>query len=1092
MVDLRTKGMLAALAAALAAGLAGAPLAWRLVVERFDHAEAALVQADLERVERALARELDDLRLRAAGWGQWDEAYGFVQDRNPAFRAAHLVPSALALIDVHGLLLVDALGAEAAAVVAPRHHREEALPAALSCPTGPLLAATAAGRRAGALVPSGAHVLLAAASPVTDGAGVHPPRGAVVVARELDGPLVRRLAEQLRVELALEPWEAASALAGEVHQATLRLGGGPGPLVQPRDGDVVAGFASLPGIDGRPALLVRVLRPRDLHRDGVVVAGVVVAGGLVLLLAVAVASALAFGRLALTPARRLAEGIDSLERDPQAALPPAPAGELAQLAAAVARAVGRERSASAALSASQQRYQALFERSADAVLVVEGERVVDANLAAVRLFAEGDRARLLATPYASLLGTEEPADDESSSWSTNGGDWLMRRLDGTTFRALVRGAVVELDGRSTTQLVIEDRGARRRQDQEQAVLALLAEGTSEAIAIATPRGRLVYLNRAGRMLVGMRDDAPLGPEATLAALMPPEAWARTRETAIPQALVDGTWRGEGELLGAEGRRIPILQSAVALTDRRGRRHLIGLVVRDLTRERAQERELRSALDTAVDAARARQDFLSTVSHELRTPLNGVIGMTSLLLSTRLDAEQRDFAETIRLCGENLLTLINDILDLSRFEAGQLELERIPFAPRGLLEEAVQIVAERAAAKGLALASLTEPEVPAWLMGDPTRLRQVLVNLLSNAVKFTERGEVVVELRSGGPGGALELAVRDTGIGIDPAVLPNLFRPFVQADSSTTRRFGGTGLGLAICRRLVELMGGEVTVDSAPGLGSTFTCRLPLTAGDGRLSEGRLPALRATAVLAVHPHGPQRRALALRLAWIGATCHEAAAPEAAHALVGEVSAVIAPWSLVSSGALDALRAAHPGLPLVALVPLLARPEPAAIAAAGVQAVVVEPLRTEQLAQALAAVLAPPPRGSLPGARRRVLVADDDAVNRILAMRVVEAVGHQAVGAASAEEVLAEHAREPADLILMDCQMPGVDGLEATRRLRAAEAPGQHTLVVAVTGHSEESDRQRCRAAGMDAVVVKPYAVPELADLVRRLLDAPPRR
>jgi signal transduction histidine kinase/CheY-like chemotaxis protein len=570
--------------------------------------------------------------------------------------------------------------------------------------------------------------------------------------------------------------------------------------------------------------------------------------------------------------------------------------------------------------------------------------------------------------------------------------------------------------------------------------------------------------------------------------MPPEGWADAQRAILPQVLATGAWRGETELLDAGGRRIPVLISASALSDRRGRRHLVGLVVRDLSRERAQERELRAALDAAIDAARARQDFLSTVSHELRTPLNGVLGMTSLLLSTRLDPEQRDFADTISLCGANLLTLINDILDLSRFEAGQLELERIPFAPRPLVEEAVQIVAERAAAKGLALAALVEAGVPGWLMGDPTRLRQVLVNLLSNAVKFTDHGEVMVELRVGGPRGACELEVRDTGIGIEPAVLPNLFKPFVQADSSTTRRFGGSGLGLAICRRLVELMGGEIAVDSSPGLGSTFTCRLPLAAAEGRLAAPHRGAVHATTVIALHPHAPHRRALALRLAWIGVACLEAATPAAAAALAERgADALVAPWPLVAGGALADLRAALPRMPVVALVPLVDRPEPAAIAASGVAAVVSEPMRSDLLAQALAEALVPSAlRSPSPATARRVLVADDDAAGRALAVRTAELLGHRAMGTATAEEALTAHAQDPADLLLVDSRMPGIDGLDAVRRLRADEPAGRHILVVGVVRGDDQDEARRCLEAGMDAVLPRPATVAALAGILHRLL------
>jgi len=721
-----------------------------------------------------------------------------------------------------------------------------------------------------------------------------------------------------------------------------------------------------------------------------------------------------------------------------------------------------------------------------------------------------DRERVLSAIEAVLRSGGETWTDE----------YRFRRADGT-YATVVDRAYVVHDAQDRPVRVIgsmKDVTERRRTEEalttSEAELRAVFSAMDDDILVLDAEGRYLKIAPTNPSLLYKPPDELVGK--TLHEVMPAEQ-ADVFLDHIRRALEEGRPVNTEYSLPVAGREVWFAGTVSPMEEDR-----VVYVARDVTERRLAEQELRRAKEEAETASRAKSDFLANMSHEIRTPMNGVIGMTELLLGTELSEEQRVYAETVRSSGENLLTIINDILDFSKIEAGKLELEKTDFDLQRIVEETVELLAERAHNKGLELATLVKYDVTTALRGDPVRIQQILMNLVGNAIKFTEEGEVTLIVRlveDAGAAAIVRFEVKDTGIGMTEEHRSRLFESFSQADASTTRRFGGTGLGLAISKQLVELMGGEIGVESEPGVGSTFFFTLSLEKQPEGARFVPVPSadLEGLRVLVVDDNETNRKIVYEQVISWGMKNGMALDGQSALEILRRASQRGEPYDLAildmqkqQMGGIELARGirADPRVSSTKLVMLSSigqRGESEEARQAGLDAYLTKPVRQSQLYDAIATVLGTTveeealerSKQEAPSlvtsyslneararSRPRILVAEDNAVNQKVAVKMLERLGYWADVAADGLEAVEALSRLPYGAVLMDVQMSEMDGYEATAEIRRREGLDKHTPIIAMTANVMRGDREKALEARMDDYVSKPVNLEQLEQVLAR--------
>ena len=777
--------------------------------------------------------------------------------------------------------------------------------------------------------------------------------------------------------------------------------------------------------------------------------------------------------------------------------------------------ITERREAAQALADSERRLRTLIDNVADCIITIdEGGIVESVNSATLQVFGY-DEKELIGRNVSMLMDDPNASEHDGylHSYMTTGETKILgkgprpvlgKRKDGSLCELELMVSEMWLSGHRFFIGILRDVTVRNQRERElrrsREELATIIANTSDVVFSVDRDFRLTQVNFHAEQFFGKPQDTLVGEVLWDAAPELVSYFFKAINTALGQSRTESF---EGyyppQDVWFEARVCPSLDG-------------VGVFLTDITMRKTYERKLQRLHDKAVAGAQLQSVFLANMSHEIRAPINGVLGVLQLLEDSDLDESQRQYVSGAHGCGQTLLKLVNDLLDLSRIEAGRLTLEAIDFEVRDNLDDALDMMAQRAQEKSLQLVGIVAPDVPRWVVGDPTRLQQILINLIGNAIKFTQKGEVWVDVSVQreplfDQKEVLRFKVGDSGLGIPAEHLETIFEAFTQGGSSTVREYGGTGLGLTITRQLVEAMGGEINVESTPNEGSVFTFTVSL-GSSGKASSPVKPSRKCNVLVADgQPH--VRQALAGALEALGVGHREVG--DGAKALAELSGAtpfdvLLVDYELAQDeqfGLLSAIRrdAALDALTVVLLTPLGVTADQHA-ADLKVTAYLKKPVRHRALTEMLVAWAkeasqpkkSPPsggPAGPAGGGQLKILVVEDNEVNRRVAVGMLRKLGYCLDIAADGQEAVDAVAAGGYDLVLMDCQMPVMSGFEATERIRAAEGDGQHVPIVAMTANAMGGDERRCREVGMDDYIAKPVQIGLLKSVLEKWLqvDAP---
>jgi PAS domain S-box-containing protein len=1081
-----------------------------LILRGFTRLEAESVRTNIDRARKALANELQGLDTTTHDWARWDDSYAFIQNTNAAYIGSSLNEGTLAGIRVDSIIYMNAAGCVVYTGVSNPEGKKllTSLNYLASFKVLRDLSADEDNLTGIVLLPEGP--VMFAARPILTSKAEGPSRGVLIMVRQLDKVEVESIGTLAEVSLDIHRLDAEEP--SEAPDVNFLLSS-QAPYHVSESGETIEGCTLVNDLLGKPALLMRVEMPRTIHAQAHrTLRAYVLILAMFILLGTAVTVWL-LEKLVLSRLSSLRMDVCRIADDPDSSACVSVSGhdELSGVATSVNTLLD-------ALRESEAKYKALVDNVGIGIALINPQMdVLSTNRQMRTWFPHFDLAK--GTPSGrGRAGTSiERLSFSGPTWKTLQDGQVHEAItevpsgnDMVTYK-VVSSALKDKDGKIVAAIemlsdITEEKKFEKRLRETQEMYWQILDSITDLVVSKGPGSKIIWANKAYRdyhKITGDVTESQVHVHEKNGA--DEEHMFKTGENLnIPEEPIT---RADGVVRVFHTIKSPIFN---------GNSHvkLIVSVSRDITERLRESYELLKSKEAAEAAAEAKSAFLANMSHEIRTPMNGVIGMTHLLLDTKLDRQQQDFAEVIRTSGESLLTVINDILDFSKIEAGKLTLEHIDFDLREMVENAIEPLAAQAYAKRIELANSSHPELATRFRGDPDRVRQVLLNLASNAVKFTERGEVVVSVTCESETesqAVIRFEVSDTGIGMPREVQMRLFQPFTQADASTTRRFGGTGLGLAISRQLVTLMHGKIGVRSEPGKGSTFWFSIPLQKSQGVVKQSARFSrdLVNVRVLIVDDNQTNRQILKHQLqAWKMRSGHAVNAEEALDCL----RAAVAEGDPYELAILDMQMPGMDGLSLARVVKL----DPAIAATrlimltslghslsqeelrtSGIEDCLLKPVKQSRFFNCLVTILsgesAPRKVSSKPGAPSplgvskgtRILLAEDNLINQKVALSQLEKLGYTADVVDNGLQALEALEKTPYDVVLMDCQMPEMDGYEATRKIREMEKPSagnnghkRKVYIIAMTAHAMEGDRETCHAAGMDNYLSKPVLLEDL--------------